>query len=131
MNGDNKFSDAKASYIIAAFDDACLQVAMNEEVHGFWDSTEYLQADDKKRQLMISEKLLLIHSEVSEAVEVLRKDPALMSDKINALAVSDELADIIIRTFGVAYRLGVDLGDAFVQKHNFNCDRPHMHRKKF
>lgn len=64
-------------------------------------------------------KIALIHSEVSEALEGLRKD--LQDDKLpHRKAVEVELADTIIRIFDLAGALELDLGGAFVEKLRYN-----------
>lgn len=72
----------------------------------------------------ITTDLLLIHSEVSEACEALRKD-----DKES---VKEELADIIIRVFHVAEKNGFNIEKAVWDKHYKNMQRPYRHgNKKF
>ena len=51
--------------------------------------------------------LALIHSEVSEAVEAVRKDPT---------HIGEELADVLIRTLELAYMLGIDIGGVTLNK---------------
>lgn len=66
--------------------------------------------------------LLLIHSEVSEACEALRKG--------NTEAVQEELADVIIRVLHVAEKNGFDLEKAVWEKHKKNMNRPYRHGDK-
>ena len=71
---------------------------------------------------LVAEKLALIHSEVSEAMEGHRK--GLMDDKLpHRPAVEVELADAIIRIGDLAGALGLDLGGAIVEKMVFNATR--------
>ncbi len=95
----------------------------------------------------IPRTLCLIHSEVSEALEADRShmygdeendDIRLLSDdefkkayeEVEKGNFEDELADIIIRTCGLAYRLGINL-DYFIQvKLRYNKLRPHKHGGK-
>lgn len=75
--------------------------------------------------------MALIHSEVSEALEALRLEEPPQSGKIpDHLLVTEELADVVIRCAIVAGMLGVDLGDAVVQKGEYNKGRPMMHGGK-
>lgn len=78
------------------------------------------------------EALALMHSEISEALEVFRKDPGLKDAKCpDHLAVEVELADCIIRIMDFAGANGLDIAGAICAKVNFNATRPHRHGKKF
>lgn len=73
--------------------------------------------------------IALIHSELSEALEGLRKD--LISDKIPPfLAVEEELADVIIRIMDAAERRGWRVCDAVLAKIRYNADREYRHGGK-
>lgn len=84
-----------------------------------------------------AEKLALIHSEVSEALECLRKNP----DPFHTWhRESDgkpegygyELADVIIRTLDEMWAAGFDDPHSLVlEKMAFNAERPHKHGKQF
>jgi len=86
-----------------------------EEAHqyaldqGFWGASDN-----------IGEKLALIHSEVSEALEAYREDKPL----------GEELADVMIRVADLAGWLGIDLERAINEKMAFNATRPYLHGKK-
>lgn len=68
------------------------------------------------------EMLMLIVSELAEAMEGERKD--LMDDKLPHRPMAEvELADAIIRIFDYANGLGYDLGGAYVEKMAFNAIR--------
>lgn len=70
----------------------------------------------------ICEKLLLIHTEISEATEGLRKD--LMDDKLpSRKMVEVELADAVIRCMDLAGAMRLDLGGAIAEKLLFNVTR--------
>ena len=72
---------------------------------------------------LVAEKLVLIHSEVSEAMEGHRK--GLMDDKLSHRpAIEVELADAIIRIGDLAGALGLDLGGAIAEKMAYNAHRP-------
>ena len=96
---------------------------------GFWEDTstpitpfeETLDADWDRR--LVSEKIALIHSEVSEALEELR-DGTL--EKFGG-----ELADIIIRTADLAGAMKLDLAALVVAKLEANKARPVKHGKRF
>ncbi|WP_312388118.1 hypothetical protein [Stutzerimonas nitrititolerans] len=68
------------------------------------------------------ELIALMHSELSEALEGLRKD--LMDDKLpHRKAVEVELADTLIRIFDYAGARNLDLAGAMVEKLAYNQQR--------
>lgn len=70
----------------------------------------------------VAEKLLLIHSEVSEACEGYRKD--LMDDHLpHRKMVEVELADALIRICDLAGAMDLDLGGAVAEKLIYNQQR--------
>lgn len=107
---------------------------------GFWESSQN-----------VSEKLMLIVTELGEACEALRRGE--MGDKNSVkLAVKemirgngevdnfkdyvkntfpDELADVIIRTCDLAEFLGYDLETYVALKMRYNETRPRLHGKAF
>lgn len=75
-------------------------------------------------------KLLMIHTEVSEATEALRKgNPP--DDKIPQFSgVEAELADVVLRVLGYAHSRGYRVAEAIVAKHKYNTTRSPMHGGK-
>lgn len=77
---------------------------------------------------LVAEKLCLVHSEISEAMEGHRK--GLMDDKLpHRSMIEVELADAVIRIADLAGALGLDLGGAIAEKMAFNAVRPD-HKKE-
>lgn len=78
--------------------------------------------------LCFSNKLCLVHSEISEAMEGDRK--GLMDDKLPHRSMAEvELADACIRIFDLAGAYNMDLGGAIEEKLAFNKVRPD-HKKE-
>ena len=71
---------------------------------------------------LVAEKLVLIHSEVSEAMEGARKN--LMDDKLpHRKMIEVELADAMIRILDLAGALQLDLAGAIQEKLAYNAVR--------
>ncbi len=84
---------------------------------GWWDGL------NRNDPYVISTKLNLIHSEVSEATEGFRE--GLKDEHLPERDMSEvELADTLIRVFDLAGAQGMDLGGALVEKLKYNQDRP-------
>ena len=76
-----------------------------------------------RNPLCFSNKLMLIVSEVSEAMEGDRKN--LMDDKLPHRPMREvELADALIRICDLAGAYSLDLGGAVAEKLAFNAQRP-------
>ncbi|MCB9500267.1 MAG: hypothetical protein H6690_03350 [Erysipelotrichaceae bacterium] len=107
---------------------------------GFWDKEN------------VAEKLMLIVSELSEAMEADRKNKFMASNAWSNMdaynnssnnswmtafeanikdTFEDELADTFIRLLDLAERKGVDLEKHVQAKHKYNKLRPFMHGKKY
>lgn len=71
----------------------------------------------------VGEKLMLIVTEVAEAMEEVRKKD------FNHQAFAEELADIVIRTADLAGKMGVDLESIIIAKMEKNANRPYLHGK--
>ncbi len=90
---------------------------------GWWTDKATGQPIDRATPRLVPEKLCLIHSEVSEAMEGDRKN--LMDDKLpHRKMLEVELADALIRIHDLAGFLGLDLAGAVIEKLAFNQVRP-------
>ena len=91
--------------------------------HAAKTSNEGVVWENIPLELNFAERLALIHSEISEALEGGRKD--LQSDHIPDFSmVDEELADALIRIFDTAGGIpGCRLGEAFVAKMRYNATR--------
>lgn len=107
-----------------AFNDIIHECYDNSVAHGFHDYT-------KDAPFNVPEKLALIHSEVSEALEDYRSDD--MKEKLTEtgkpVGFPSEIADIVIRVFDLAGKMGLDLTGAIERKMAYNRSRPYKHGK--
>lgn len=104
----------------AAFriDDLCEQCHMSSVAAGWWHDLE----TGEPKPLNFGERIALMHSELSEALEGDRKSD--MSDKIPEFtAVEEEFADALIRIFDTAGARKLRLGEAFQAKMRYNRTR--------
>lgn len=104
------------------FDELAEEIHKNAVDKGFWDKTV--------DPIFIAKQMMMIVSEVSEAMEALRKD-------MDPDQISDEFADILIRTLdlyaGIAEAGYVtkSLDYAVKQKMERNTHRPKKHGVRF
>lgn len=99
-----------------------LQIACHTLAHsaGWWIDKD--GADIRTNPYCFSNKLALIHSEISEAMEGDRK--GLKDSHLPQRDAREvELADAVIRIFDLAGAYNMDLGGALVDKLNYNAQR--------
>ena len=80
----------------------------------------------EEQRLMDLAEVGLFNTEVSEALEAIRKFgyPMLLEE------LGEEIADIIIRALNFASRKGIDVEPYILSKHEANLDRGERHGKK-
>jgi NTP pyrophosphatase (non-canonical NTP hydrolase) len=104
------------------FDELAKDIHKNAVEKGFWDRP----ADE----IFVTKQMMMIVSEVVEAMEALRKD-------MDPNQLSDEFADIIIRTLDLyagmveAGYVTKSLNTAIKEKMAKNADRPKKHGVRF
>lgn len=127
-----------------------LSKQINESVRakGFWDSMdnaigilsdhadEYGTTDDTvkaTKDAFIAQKIALIQSELSEALEAMRKGDYTENGygvgKKDSFA--DELIDVVVRIFDLAGELDIDLDAQLAFKLAYNAQREVKHGKEF
>jgi len=98
----------------------------------------------------IESRLLLIHSEVSEACEAIRKNHYTPRGDVDSVlsitdpetfkklfevsvknSFEDEIADTVIRCLDLCEGMGIDLEAHIAAKMRYNAMRPHKHGKAF
>lgn len=100
------------------FDKVSEQAYKVNKANGWWD----WERND-------GELIALMHSELSEALEGLRKNK--QSDKIGGfLSVEEELADAIIRIMDMAVARGYRVAQAIEEKIEYNKTRGYKHGGK-
>jgi NTP pyrophosphatase (non-canonical NTP hydrolase) len=99
---------------------------LQDQCHGaaaHWWIDPKTGIDIRTNPMCFSQKLMLIVSELAEAMEGDRKN--LMDDKLPHREMREvELADAVIRIFDTAGGFGMDLGNAIAEKMQFNAHRP-------
>lgn len=102
-----------------AIDALAIQVHRNAREKGFWDASQNM-----------GEKLMLVVTELGEALEGLRKD--LKDEHLPEYDSFDvEVADAIIRLLDISQFRGVNIGQIINDKMNYNKTRERLHGKKF
>jgi NTP pyrophosphatase (non-canonical NTP hydrolase) len=88
---------------------------------GWWDDVDPVKS--------IPEKLALIHSEISEALEAYRDDQMgyWQTEEGKPEGFGVELADAIIRILDLAGALNISLEYCIESKMEYNKTRPHRH----
>lgn len=99
---------------------------------GWWDKHH-----DPLTPTEIAAKIALVHSEVSEALEEVRRpewpppsESWISPSDDKPLGFPTELADVVIRVFDLAVHMGIDIEKEIVRKMAYNETRLHRHGGK-
>ena len=110
-----KLNDNKMIYNINMLRDKCFQNALDAGWHTDLGTGKLIERNK-------AEMLMLIVSEVAEAMEGVRKD--LKDDHLPHRGMEEvELADTVIRIMDYAGRWGLDIGGAIIEKLEYNKNR--------
>lgn len=106
----------------AMINDMSVQVHKTNVDAGWWTSLHTGERIDPNAPNVVPAKMMLVVSEVAEAMEGYRK--SLMDDHLpKRQMVEVELADVFIRIFDLAGALNLDLGGAIIDKMAYNKQR--------
>ncbi len=141
----------------------CRDIHQNATEHGFYDdehdiasiiALSFENSDTKNKlqtalaDMAITQKIALIHSELSEALEAHRQRRygdrytleelteqcgfrTALFEKYVKDTVGDELADAIIRIFDLSSELHIDIEKHIHLKMKYNKTRPYKHNKAY
>lgn len=119
--------------VINAVNDLSESIYADNVERGWWDDVEKINLLANLGKInkslhanllanVVAAKMALMHSELSEALEGMRKD--LMDDHLpDRQMIEVELADAIIRILDTAGYLGLDVGGAISEKLAYNANR--------
>jgi len=96
---------------------------------GFWD-VPYVGIESDDNPLAVTTKLMLINSELVEAMNIDRAHD-LANEPMAKLDFGEELADAVIRLADLAGYLSIDLDSLVQTKMEINAKRPRKHGKRY
>lgn len=120
--GDAGASIASDLHVASAASNALRDICHGDSFKVGWWINHKTGADTRDNPMCFSQKLCLIHSEISEAMEGDRK--SLQDTHLPHRSMREvELADALIRIFDLAGAYGMDIGGALAEKLEYNRNR--------
>lgn len=108
---------------IAGWNEIEKQAHENSCTKGFWDLTN--------PNVPYGEKIALMHSELSEALEATRAGNPPSEKCVGFSQLEEELADVLIRIADFSRACNLNLSQAVLAKMAYNLSRPFKHGKTF
>ncbi len=120
MSFDHKMLPASAKVFKIYFEMMQQAVYATAKEHGWYEDDSF----------NCGEKIALMHSELSEALDALRHGDPPDSHIPDFKGTEAELADVIIRIMDYAEHVGIDVAGAILAKAAYNENRPYKHGGK-
>lgn len=128
-------SEKPTCSFIVSTEEMAAQAHGNSRNKGFWGVLDKIRAlEDKEFAAQLEtlwklSRIALMHSELSEALEGIRKD--LPDDHLPHRSMeAAEMADTMIRILDYAGGHGIPLAEVVMEKMAYNSKRPHLHGDK-
>lgn len=132
------------------FNETAKNINEGNRKRGFWEAFDKYKGEKELKNAFISQFIMLVNTELSEAVEALREDNIVQPFdrmQLNEMLAAkqsfktsfkltikdkfeDEIADAIIRLLDLAGGLNIDIGYFIAQKLKYNSTREYKHGKQ-
>ena len=116
--------------MISSLSEWAAVVHRNAVDKGWWPA----ESGESTEKPNIPERLCLMHSEISEALEEYRIGDDMKTVRYDVNGKPEgfvvELADVLIRVLDLAGHLGMDVDKVMMEKHMYNKNRPYRHGNK-